>query len=126
MELEDITHTIFSQPPKESNSIQLDFSDYKLDSEALFKQLLMIFTDGMKLLYGDQNGKVDLSSLTDDDFIKVKLYFRSFGFDIFYDIITIGDDRIINDVDKKNLKDHYLRLVSNGRIYIINFDFYIG
>lgn len=144
MDILELAHVIFSKPPKNPNSIQLDFSDfisndqsndpssnleeYPSDpSKELFQQLLMIFTEGMKYFYGDKNGKVDLSTITQNDFDKINKYFNSFGFKIFYNILPINSD---NDtyyvVQKKELKDHIFRLVSNGMVYIISFDYFIA
>jgi len=125
MDVIEITHAIFSKPPSESNSIHLDFSDFKLDPEALFKELLTMFTEGMKILYGDTNGRVNLTKLTEDDFFRVNQYFNSFGYKVSYSIKPIGyfEPAFINE--KKELKDHFLRLRTDNCIYIVSFDFYI-
>ncbi len=78
----------------------------------------------MKILYGDPYGRVDLSKLSEDNFFKVKQYFHSFGYNVFYDILPLDSTETITP--KKNLKDYYLRLRTDDRIYVISFDFYIG
>ncbi len=77
---------LFSENPKDPFSIQLNFTDVPNNEDpnkGVFKQLLIIFTDGMKFLYGDNDGKVNLANLDEDDFLLMKKYFRSFGYDIF-------------------------------------------
>lgn len=128
MDIVDIARSIFSEPPKESNSIQLDFSDTDgdLTSKELFEILLMMFTEGMKMLYGDSNGKVNLGNLTHSNFTKINQYFHSFGFNVDYNIRPLNDVEQPDYKEKKVLKDHYMRLRSNNMMYIISFDFYIG
>ena len=45
----------------------------------IFEQLLMIFVDGLKFLYG-KNDKVNINELTDDNFHKMNLYFESINY----------------------------------------------
>ena len=126
MDIIEITHAIFSKLPNEPNSIHLDFTEFKLDSEALFKELLMMFTEGMKILHGDKNGKVDLTKLDENDFFKINQYFRSFGYKVSYNIKPIGYFEQSHLNEKKELKDHFLRLRTDNSIYIVSFDFFIG
>ena len=128
MDIVEITRTIFSKPPKDSNSIQLDFSDadHNLSSKELFEVLLMMFTEGMKTLFGDNNGKVNLGNVTHNDFNKINEYFHSFGFNVDYNIRQLNAVEQADYTEKKELKDHYMRLRSNNMMYIISFDFYIA
>jgi hypothetical protein len=140
MDILELTHHIFSKQPKDPNSIQLDFSEFignvesnddnnyeqypSSPSEELFKQLLMIFTEGMKMLYGDKNGQVNLENITQNNFDKVNQYFNSFGIKVIYKIINDDTDDYIN-IEKKELKNHQLRLRRNNLIYVISFDYYV-
>lgn len=117
-----LTKIIFSNPPKEPNSIHLDFTDFGL--EELFQQLLMMFTEGMKMFYGDNNGKVDLTRLSENDFSKIQKYFQSFGFDVSYKIKPLNYFEPSSLNTKKELKDHCLRLRTQNCIYIVSFDYY--
>ncbi len=128
MDILEITRTIVSQPPKEPNSIQLDFSDAEqnVTSKELFETLLMMFTEAMKILYGDLNGKVNLANVTHEDFNKINEYFHSFGFNVDYNIRPLNDIEQPDYREKKELKDHYMRLRSNNMLYLISFDFYIA
>ena len=84
-DFDEIISNIFLNPPKNSKSIQLIFDDIK-DEQVLFKKLVEILVKGMKILFSNNNENVNLQDLTDEDFLKIKLYFMSFGFDIIYNI----------------------------------------
>lgn len=122
----EIIRTIISKPPKPANSIQLEFSDIEnnITSKELFELLLMMFTEAMKVLYGE-NGRVELSKISRNNFNRINEYFNSFGFTINYEILPENDTTKIDYVEKKELKDYYMRLKSNNLLYIISFDFYI-
>ena len=42
-----------------------------MDIKEVFEMLLMIFTEGMKILYAEEDGRVNLNARTEKDFIKV-------------------------------------------------------
>ncbi len=126
MDIIEIAQEIFSKPPKESNSIQLDFSDFKLNIEGLFQQLLMMFTEAMKIHYGNEGNKVDLSRLSLQDFAKINQYFNSFGFSVYHKVKPVNFIEPPDTKEKKVLKDYYVRLRSGARMYILSFDHFIG
>ena len=119
--LDKMIEHIFTNPPSESNTItiQLDNPDNKSE-KTLFNTLLEIFTKGMAILFGDSDKKVNLSLITELDFLKVKQYFNSFGYNIFY---TINDKEIITK--STGLRSYYINLNSNNLIYKICFDYNI-
>lgn len=106
--LDEMITELFTNSPKPVNTIQLQTEGLQLKD--LFQMLLEIFTKGMKLLYGKQDGTVDLESITDEQFLEVKQRFRSFGIEILYqikpyyqpgDVTEVFDE----DVDEDNLPD---------------------
>ncbi len=117
MDIADICELIYSSTPKQPHSIELDFSELDLTIEEIFQQLLMIFTDGMKRFFGDENGKVDLEHISADDFKLMNEYFHSIGFSISYSINT---EPVLKP--KQSLKDYHLRLIVKNNIYVISFD----
>jgi hypothetical protein len=126
MDILEITRTIVSEPPKEPNAIQLDFSECNMTSKELFETLLMMFTEAMKILYGDSNGKVNLENITEYEFSQIQEYFLSIGFIVNLNIHSINESEEPDyNFDKKKLKDHHLRLKCNNMIYIISFDIYM-
>ena len=84
---------IFSNEPKEESSISLELplEENKNIGLHIFEQLLMIFTDGTKYLYGE-NGKVNINNLNKHNIDNLNKYFRSFGYIIVIDLFeTIND-----------------------------------
>ena len=75
---------VFKNDPKPIKSINLEFETDNL--KELFENLLDIFTQGMKIHYGNDKGTVDLSSLTNDNIINFNKYFNSFGINLLIDI----------------------------------------
>ena len=122
---------VFKNDPKPIKSINLEFETDNL--KELFENLLDIFTQGMKIHYGNDNGTVDLSALTKDNIINFNKYFNSFGINLLIDIeykpiisrfnyqqIKYTNINITRDTKLSELK---LPFLSNGIVYIISFDF---
>ena len=70
------SNNIFNESPKDPNSIQLELED--MDMGDLFEFLLIVFTNGLQQLYGNDDKKVDLSVMTEDQFKNMNAYFNSF------------------------------------------------
>ena len=80
---------VFTGDPKPKNTIKLELDPPNKDNNInkhIFEQLLQIFTDGMKHLYGgeDENDKLDISTLEINSIIKMKDYFSSFGVELIF------------------------------------------
>ena len=99
--MDNIIYKIFSNEPMNSNEIELNFDGIE-NAKDLFECLLMFLTNGLKTLYGDKNGIVNLNDLSRIEFFKVQKYFSSFGFELFYDKVIINN---INDL-KLHLNDY--------------------
>ena len=87
---DDFTIFLFSHKPFEKNSIKLELDPPKKGKHIglhIFEQLLQIFVDGLKYLYGDGSlqGKVNISELTDENIETMKQYFLSIGFHVILD-----------------------------------------
>ena len=87
---DDFTIFLFSHKPFEKNSIKLELDEPEPGKHIglhIFEQLLQIFVDGLKYLYGDGSpeGKVDISELTEENMEKMKQYFSSIGFHVILD-----------------------------------------
>lgn len=129
--MNSISEKIFEGEPKKVKSIQIEFSKDELENKdfdfnkKIFDMLLEIFYDGMKKFHL-KNGKVNLEEVSNDEFNKIKEYFWSTGFDVFYKLIKDNEVVFKNDYkDKKSeLKDYYLNLKTNNFIYQIYFDYY--
>lgn len=129
--MNSISEKIFEGEPKKIKSIQIEFSKDELENKEIdfnkkiFDMLLEIFYDGMKKFHL-KNGTVNLEEVSNDEFNKIKEYFWSTGFDVFYKLIK--DDEVVfkNDYKEKKseLKDYYLNLKTNNFTYQIYFDYY--
>ena len=86
---EDFIEFLFGKEPQPKNTIKLEIDPPEKNKHIglhIFEQLLQIFTDGMKHLYGDDNGKVDIVTLEIDSIIKMKEYFDSFGVELIFNM----------------------------------------
>ena len=88
---DDFTIFLFSHKPFEKNSIKLELDEPEQGKHIglhIFEQLLQIFVDGLKYLYGDGTleGKVNISELTEENMETMKKYFLSIGFHVILDV----------------------------------------
>ena len=80
---EDFIKYMFDSEPKPKDSIQLECSDIPPNKNThlhIFEQLLMIYVQGLKHLWSDEEGKVDLTNLTEDNINLMKRYFESINY----------------------------------------------
>tara|TARA_B110000495_G_scaffold127220_1_gene110663 strand:- start:221 stop:670 length:450 start_codon:yes stop_codon:yes gene_type:complete len=134
---DDFTIFLFSSKPKESNSIKLEISKPSNGIHFglhLFQELLMIFTSGMKYLFSNDDGYIDVSILSETDIDLMNQYFRSIGFFIKVDKFSISEylsniktpNFFINKElieDNTPLHDFYYETHINGYIYRLIFNF---
>jgi hypothetical protein len=128
--MNSISKKIYESYPKEPRSIQIEFSEEEIKRDEdihskIFRMLLEIFHDGMKKFYSKDN-IVNLDELNDDNFQRIREYFWSIGFDVFYQLSI--DNKVVHVNDSKDrksdLKDFYVNLTKNERVYQIYFDYY--
>ena len=130
IELEDLVITLLSNSPGEPNSHLISFDTGNLVQ--LFESLLLIFTNGMKLLFGNSNGIVELGKLSVEDIELFQKYFNSMGYLFYFDIYEDTNDNRdktqamkytnLNLDSNSQLKDLYFPLLCQDKIYLINFD----
>ena len=80
---EDFIKYMFDNEPKPKDSIQLECSDIPPNKNThlhIFEQLLMIYVSGLKHLWQNEEGKVDLTELTEDNIGLMKRYFESINY----------------------------------------------
>lgn len=133
---DDFINFIFSNKPKEKNSVKLELGPCENNIKIglhIFQELLMIFTEGSKYLFGKEN-KVDITKLCKEDIHLLNEYYESFGFTLHIDVFTIIE--YIDNMKMPNyflhqelikddtlLKDIYYETSFDGNIYRIYFDF---
>jgi len=130
----DFKHFLFSKPPQEKNSIKLELDNPNIKIGLhIFQELLMIFTDGMKYLFGDEN-HVNITNLTKENIDLINKYFESLGFNVFvkdFTIHTYLDNMKLPNYftnqglikDDTPLKDIYYETYVGDLIYRVYFDF---
>lgn len=130
---EEFIRFIFSKPPKDEKSISLELpleTDRNIGLH-IFEQLLMIFTDGSRYLYGE-NGKVNVNKLNVNSIDNLNKYFESFGFTIIVEIFeTIHDYKFKfpnyfknqkNIKPETKLEDYYYEIFNeNNCAYRVSF-----
>ncbi len=131
IELDDLIDNLFDNQPQPIKSIDVVFEDS--DLKKLFESLLMIFTNGMKKLFGNSSGQVDLTKLSQDNIIFFNKYMNSFGIQLVIEIeqfsILLGSDyekikyTNIDITNNTKLNELKLPFLSNRLVYIISFDF---
>ena len=90
---DDFTIFLFSEKPKEKNSIKLELNPSTEELHIglhIFQELLMIFTSGLKYLFSEED-KVDITKLEHEDIVLMNRYFESIGFQVIVDVFTIVD-----------------------------------
>ena len=106
---DDFTVFLFSHPVKEPNTIKLELAQPEKEVHIglhIFQELLQIFVDGLKYFFSDKNdeGKVDINSLSEENIDLMKRYFLSIGFQLILDVFTPDDYVSKPDI----FKDHSL------------------
>lgn len=110
MNISNLSRKIFLDDVKPLKSIQIEFDETESTGE-LFKSLVSIFTEGMILLFGKQ-GKVDLNSVSNDNFLKMIQYFRSFGIQIFVHKFYIKQiENMENNSSNNDLVQYHYNLI---------------
>ena len=126
---------LFSDSPKSQGTISLELP--LLDSDKniglhVFEQLLMIFVDGLKYFFGE-NEKVNLSTLTEENIHKVQEYFISMNYSAKVEVfLTMNEyqfkypnyfkdqDKITNEIQ---LQDFYYEIFNEHNCaYRISFN----
>ena len=127
---------LFTEIPQEKNSIKLELSPAEKDVQIglhIFQELLMIFTGGLKKLFGEKE-KVDITILKPEDIQLMNKYFESMGFQCMVERFNVSEylenmkmpNYFVNQeliTDKTLLKDIYYETSINYIIYRVSFDF---
>lgn len=135
----DFLNFLFSEQPQEVNSIKLELGPAKPDVKIglhIFQELLMIFTGGLKKLFGNETG-VDITSLTKENIELLDRYFQSMGFHCYVEKFTIPEymdsmklpNYFVNQeliTDQTMLRDIYYETSIQMNIYRVSFDFCKG
>lgn len=88
--LQSFVETVFNDEPKDPSTYSLtldtEFTNTPADLKIIFEALATVFTLAMKHKYSNQStGQVDLTTVTQKQFEQIQAYYRSFGFEVFYE-----------------------------------------
>lgn len=133
---DEFTIFLFSEPPKEKNSIKLELNPSKEKIHIglhIFQELLMIFTSGMKYLFSEEE-KLDVTKLEEKDIKLINDYFESIGFQVNVEVFTISEyldnmklpNYFLNKeliTENTMLDKFYYETSLDGKIYRIYFNF---
>ncbi len=89
IDYDDFILELFKNDPKPPNSIVLDLDTDNVKS--IFEKLISIFHEATIYFHGDENNKVDLSKLSNNDMNNIARYFHSFNININYRLIDKGE-----------------------------------
>ena len=90
----DFINYLFSDSPKDVGEVKLELPLNEINKNLglhEFEQLLMIFVDGLKYFYGE-NDKVDINKLTESDIQKVNEYFLSMNYKVNLEVFPTMND----------------------------------
>mgnify|MGYP001405986538 CR=1 FL=1 len=130
LELDELADKIFYDLPKPKFSIQIQFDTYNVKS--LFESLLTLTTNGMRIKFGNNVGKVNLSDLSSKDLENFNKYMNSFGINLIIEIEKFNPllknyDNLkynnYNITDKTELKELKFLLLEGENVYLISFDY---
>jgi len=150
---DDFTIFLFSHKPKGPNTIKLELGPPERGVQIglhIFQELLQIFVDGLKYFFGqrsdnhsdDKNGenegKVNINDLTEENIDLMKGYFLSIGFHLNVDVFTpetyvSRPDIFVNKslIKKDTMLDEFFYEVTTydnddlEKIYRVSFKFYV-
>nr|QDY52467.1 hypothetical protein 10_8 [Mimiviridae sp. ChoanoV1] len=134
IDFDELILTLFNNPPKPPYTFGVSFinKDNNTNLKEIFENLLILFTEGMKILFGSQ-GKVNLELLSDDDIKLFNKYMESIGLKLIIDIHIKEDGTIydynrykytnLNITTNTKLNEFKLPFLTKNIVYIISFDF---
>ena len=105
-EPDDFIKFLFSKKPLEKNTIKLELGLPEKNKHIglhIFEQLIQIFIDGLKYIYGD-DAKVNIQDLTDDNIEQMKKYYLSIGYQLLFEIF----DKTNYEAKPNVFMEHYL------------------
>ena len=105
MEIKQLADNVFRHPVKGENSISLEFECIE-NPKDLFETFLELFTEGMKILFGN-NGQVDLTSLNKEQFSLIQKYFKSMRITLYYHVFHIKQIENLENSRSNNIEVKY-------------------
>ena len=132
MDAYEIAHDLFNDKLQNTDIFNIQSSNLK----EYFEMLLIITMEGLKLYYGNKDGKVDIELLSNNDFQKINTYLKKINIKMNYSIYNqkewnngkkniIKPFNVIIEDKNTNLKDFYF-IIEKNSIYVIWFEYIIN
>jgi hypothetical protein len=122
MDIPSFVTTLVSSPPKPPHSVDLVI-DTEGDSVGLFEALLSILIEMLKKWYPTP---IQLSRVSESDFVKVSQYFASFGMSV---IVNVEQEPRVLRINNKeyehqtHIDQMKFQMTSGGKLYTVKFGF---
>ena len=125
IDLYELAQIVFNDTIKSKGYYAVEF-DQADNLQDLYKSLLMFFTEGMKILYGNE-GTVDLLSLSEENFKNFNLYMNSIHVNCTYKIYQEYEyDQMYREnfmiKEKNKLSDYRFKLKVTEKIFVLFFE----
>ena len=132
MDAFEIAHDLFNDKLQNTDIFSIQSSNLK----EYFEMLLIITMEGLKLYYGNTDGKVDIELLSNNDFQKINTYLKKINIKMNYSIYNqkewnngkkniIKPFNVIIEDKNTNLKDYYF-IIEKNNVYVIWFEYIIN
>lgn len=128
IEFDKLAGEIFGKPPMNKKEITISFNINNF--KELYETLLQFFVDGLKIKYGDLNGKVNLHHISKEEFDLMNKYMNSVGINTYFEIYSFLEFKRkysnfipYNEIYSKDLKDYKYYFNVDEKIYLIYFNF---
>lgn len=121
--VEEFCDLLFSKEPESPGSVSLTIDVN--DPSEYFEVLLLIMTNGLKKWYGE---KINITSVSDKNILKLKEYFISFSINIHIDVEPKPDIYCIDNheyLGKSKLEDMTFTVVGPESLYTVHFAFVV-
>lgn len=134
--LDEFVETVFRMQPQPPKSIQftafnIDQTEQGFTTQDLFELVLELWTKGMKILYANTNGIIDLDQLSYEDAEHIRKYLQSMGLDMYWGKIIeqegMPEPIVVGhwpppQANQDSLHQHILRLQTPNAMYHFAFE----
>lgn len=101
LDLLGIAAKVFSGPIKDPFMYQIEFDPSERTPDTpiplyIFEQLMILFTEGIKIYFNQEN--IAIETISQQDFYKIQQYFKSLGFILNCQISPILNEEKINSI----------------------------
>jgi hypothetical protein len=111
-DIHELVKNIFSKPPEPPNSICISFDNYTL--KETFEDILTFLVEGLKIKYANEENKVDLYNMTDEQMQHINNYMNSIGLTLNLQLFNIVE--WLFDKSRTYIPYNILELTQNTKL----------